>query len=142
MTVSAQVCPHCGAPLTIVSGHCSFCRTPLTVSVEPGSPPPAPPPPPWPVGDANGSFVMTVDDVFSIKGRGTVVTGRIAAGTVRVGDRLVIAGPSGTHQTECAAIESFRKQLDAASAGDNVGLMLKNIDKTHVAAGDQLRLAP
>jgi len=139
MTVSAQLCPHCGAPLTIVSGHCSFCRVPLAVSVEPGAPPPVPPPPPPP---DPGSFSMTVDDVFSIKGRGTVVTGRLASGSVRVGDRLVIIGASGTHPTECAGIEAFRKKLDSASTvGETIGVMLKDVDKSHVAPGDQLRLA-
>lgn len=89
--------------------------------------------------DPAGAFSMPVDDVFSIKKRGTVVTGRIASGSIRVGDTVVVHGASGTIATRCRAVEMFRKQLDEAHAGDNVGLLLDGVDKGDVVAGDWLR---
>ena len=84
------------------------------------------------------SFRMTVEDVFSIKGRGTVVTGKIESGTVKVGDEIVIQGKSGEVKTTVTGIEMFRKAMSQASAGDNVGLLLKNIAKPDVQRGDVL----
>lgn len=89
--------------------------------------------------DPAGAFSMPVDDVFSIKKRGTVVTGRIASGSIRVGDTVVVHGASGTIATRCRAVEMFRKQLDEAHAGDNVGVLLDGVDKGDVVAGDWLR---
>jgi len=83
-------------------------------------------------------FRMTVEDVFSIKGRGTVVTGKIETGTVKVGDEIVIQGKSGELKTIVTGIEMFRKTMSQASAGDNVGLLLKNIAKPDVQQGDVL----
>jgi translation elongation factor EF-Tu-like GTPase len=91
-----------------------------------------------PIGVATG-FRMTVQDVFSITGRGTVVTGRIEAGTIATGSTVRLTRHDGaTRDVEVSGIEVFRKKLDAASAGDNVGLLLRGIDKTDVAAGDVL----
>jgi len=89
--------------------------------------------------DPTGAFSMPVDDVFSIKKRGTVVTGRIASGSIRVGDTVVVHGAARTVTTRCAGVEMFRKQLDEAHAGDNVGLLLDGVEKGDVAAGDWLR---
>lgn len=88
----------------------------------------------------SGPFSMQVADVFSIKGRGTVVTGQVASGVVRVGDPLVIEGHGRPPvATSCTGVEMFRKTLDHASMGDNVGLLLEGVDRSHVASGDWLR---
>jgi elongation factor Tu len=81
-------------------------------------------------------FRMTVEDVFSIKGRGTVVTGKIEQGTLRVGDEVVIQGKNGQKRTVVAGLEAFRKTLDQANAGDAVGILLKDIAKQDVQPGD------
>lgn len=78
-------------------------------------------------------FKLTVEDVFVIKRRGAVVTGRVESGTLRVGDTVHINGGPGV---EVYAIEKFRKQLDEATAGENVGLLLKGVDKSHISRGD------
>lgn len=141
MVFKAQVCPNCGAPLTLVGNQCSFCKIPLAqvadgagVEVTPSVEPP-------PAGDPSAPFSMRVDDVFSIKKRGTVATGTINAGTLRVGDPLVIEGPGGTKATSCKAIEAFRKTMDTATVGDQVGLMLAGIEKADISSGDWLRSA-
>ncbi|GAA0963358.1 hypothetical protein GCM10009554_82570 [Kribbella koreensis] len=84
-----------------------------------------------------GSFVLPVEDVFSITGRGTVVTGRITSGTVSEGDQVLImrAGQQ-VAMTRVTGVEAFRKVLKTASAGENVGLLLEGIDKSQVLAGD------
>jgi len=82
---------------------------------------------------------MQVADVFSIKGRGTVVTGQVASGVIRVGDPLVIEGAHQPVATTCVGVEMFRKILDHASKGDNVGLLLEGVDKSHVVSGDWVR---
>ncbi|MFZ1042059.1 MAG: EF-Tu/IF-2/RF-3 family GTPase [Anaerolineales bacterium] len=84
------------------------------------------------------SFRMTVEDVFSIKGRGTVVTGKIETGTVKVGDEIVIQGKSGELKAVVTGVEMFRKTMNQANAGDNIGLLLKNIAKPDVQQGDLL----
>ena len=86
------------------------------------------------------SFRMTVEDVFSIKGRGTVVTGKIETGTIKVGDEIVIQGKSGELKTTVTGVEMFRKMTAQANAGDNVGLLLKNIAKPDVQQDDVLTL--
>lgn len=143
MTVTAPVCPNCGAPLTIHEGRCAFCHVPLEVAPPaPGPGPAAPPPPPEAAtGDPTAPFAMVVEDVFAIAKRGTVVTGRIASGSVRVGDALVVDGAAGSRPVTCNGVEMFRKKLDTAAAGDNVGLLLDGVEKGEVAAGDRLRPA-
>jgi len=83
-------------------------------------------------------FRMTVEDVFSIKGRGTVVTGRIETGTVRVGDEITIQGRNGEKRIIVSGIEMFRKTMNQAGTGDNVGLLLKDVDRADVQQGDVL----
>jgi elongation factor Tu len=95
----------------------------------------SPPPGAAPAGDAGGPFWLTVDDVFSIRGRGTVVTGRIVSGTVRTGDDIRIDGARAAVVTRCRGIEMFRKRVDTATVGDTVGLPL-DIGKDEVATGD------
>jgi elongation factor Tu len=84
------------------------------------------------------SFLMSVEDVFSISGRGTVVTGRIEQGKVNVGEEIEIVGLRDTVKTTCTGVEMFRKQLDQGQAGDNVGLLLRGIDKEGVERGQVL----
>lgn len=77
-------------------------------------------------------FRMTVADVFAIRGRGLVATGRVEEGTIRVGDMVTVNG----REVQVAAIEAFRKKLDAATAGETVGLLLAGLEREHVASGD------
>jgi elongation factor Tu len=86
-------------------------------------------------------FQMTVEDVFSIRGRGTVVTGRIEQGTLQVGNEIQIKGQAGTKNTVVSGIEMFRKRSDQANAGDTVGLLLRDIGKDEVRRGDLLTAA-
>jgi hypothetical protein len=149
MSVTAQTCPNCGAPLDLVGNLCAFCKMPLVVT-NPAAPAataasaashvPFAPAAPY-AGDPSSPFSMTIDDVFTIKKRGTVVTGRITTGTVHVGDELVIEGAHGTRRTRCRGVESFRQQLDSAAAGANVGLLLDDVDKGQVGSGDVIRVA-
>ena len=84
-----------------------------------------------------GAFVMPVEDVFSITGRGTVVTGRITAGTIKVGDQVVITRAGQQLLTSrVTGVEAFRKKLTEASAGENVGLLLEGVDKGQLLRGD------
>ena len=80
-------------------------------------------------------FLMPIEDVFSISGRGTVVTGRVERGIIRVGDEIEIVGIRPTSKTTCTGVEMFRKLLDEGEAGDNVGLLLRGIDKKEVKRG-------
>jgi len=86
-------------------------------------------------------FRMTVEDVFSIKGRGTVVTGKIESGTIKVGDEIAIQGKNGEKRTIVTGVEMFRKTMSQANAGDNVGILLKDVGKQDVQRGDVI-LAP
>ena len=88
-----------------------------------------------PVRDIDKDFLMPVEDVFSITGRGTVVTGRIEQGIVNVNEEVEIVGIRDTHKTVCTGVEMFRKLLDEGRAGDNVGLLLRGIDKEDVERG-------
>ena len=88
--------------------------------------------------EATGTFAMTVEDVFSITGRGTVVTGRVTSGVVRVGMTVHVAHEPEPVSTEVTAIEMFRKKTDVARAGDNVGLLLDGVAKDDVAPGDEI----
>ena len=87
---------------------------------------------------ADSFFRMTVEDVFSIKGRGTVVTGQIESGTLRVNDEIYIRRPTSSRRTTVTGIESFRKLLNQAQAGDNVGVLLRDVTKQDVQHGDVL----
>jgi len=83
-------------------------------------------------------FLMPVEDVFSISGRGTVVTGRIERGVINVGDNIEIVGIKDTQTTTCTGVEMFRKLLDRGEAGDNVGVLLRGIDREAVERGQVL----
>ena len=90
---------------------------------------------PQPQRLVDGPFLMPVEDVFSISGRGTVVTGRVERGVVKVGENLEIVGLKPTLQTVCTGVEMFRKLLDQGEAGDNVGLLLRGVEKTEIERG-------
>jgi elongation factor Tu len=90
---------------------------------------------PTPERDTDKPFLMPVEDVFSITGRGTVGTGRIERGVVHVGDAVEIVGIRDTQKTVCTGVEMFRKLLDEGMAGDNVGLLLRGIDKEKLERG-------
>lgn len=84
------------------------------------------------------TFRMTVEDVFSIRDRGTVVTGRIESGMLNAGDEILIQRQGSSRKTNVTGIEAFRKQLQQAQAGDNVGLLLRDIQKQDIQRGDIL----
>jgi elongation factor Tu len=86
----------------------------------------------------DGEFLMPIEDVFSISGRGTVVTGRIERGIVRVGDEVEIVGIKDTMKTIVTGVEMFRKLLDEAKAGDNVGVLLRGTTRDEVERGQVL----
>lgn len=90
---------------------------------------------PTPERDVDKPFLMPIEDVFSITGRGTVVTGRVERGTVKVGDNVEIVGIRETQSTVVTGVEMFRKLLDQAMAGDNVGLLLRGIARDDVERG-------
>ena len=93
---------------------------------------------PTPVRDLDKPFLMPVEDVFSIKGRGTVVTGRIERGVVKINDTIEIVGMKKTATSVVTGVEMFRKQLEDGQAGDNVGLLLRGIEKADVERGQVL----
>ncbi|MDQ1814843.1 MULTISPECIES: elongation factor Tu [Massilia] len=93
---------------------------------------------PTPERAIDGAFLMPVEDVFSISGRGTVVTGRIERGIVKVGEEIEIVGISDTVKTTCTGVEMFRKLLDQGQAGDNVGLLLRGTKREDVQRGQVL----
>jgi len=93
---------------------------------------------PDPVRDIDKPFLMAIEDVFSIKGRGTVATGRIERGQVKVGETVQIIGFRDTRETVVTGVEMFRKLLDQGQAGDNVGLLLRGIDKNDIERGQIL----
>jgi elongation factor Tu len=90
---------------------------------------------PEPVRDVDKPFLMPIEDVFSISGRGTVVTGRVERGQIKVGEEVEIVGFAPTQKTVCTGVEMFRKTLDFGQAGDNVGLLLRGIKKDEVERG-------
>jgi elongation factor Tu len=90
---------------------------------------------PEPVRDIDKPFLMPVEDVFSISGRGTVVTGRVERGIVRVSDEVEIVGIRETQKTVCTGVEMFRKVLDEGRAGDNIGVLLRGIKREQVERG-------
>lgn len=93
---------------------------------------------PLPERELDKPFLMSVEDVFSISGRGTVVTGRIEQGKVKVGEEVEIVGLRDTVKTIVTGVEMFRKELDEGQAGDNVGMLLRGIDKESVERGQVL----
>ena len=93
---------------------------------------------PTPERAIDGAFLMPVEDVFSISGRGTVVTGRVERGIVRVGEELEIVGLRATVKTVCTGVEMFRKLLDQGQAGDNVGVLLRGTKREEVERGQVL----
>jgi elongation factor Tu len=93
---------------------------------------------PTPARPVDQPFLMPIEDVFSISGRGTVVTGRIERGVINVGDEIEIVGIRDTAKSVCTGVEMFRKLLDRGEAGDNVGVLLRGIDREGVERGQVL----
>jgi elongation factor Tu len=93
---------------------------------------------PEPKRDIDQPFLMPVEDVFSISGRGTVATGRIERGKVKVGDELEIVGIRPTNKTVCTGVEMFRKLLDEGQAGDNIGALLRGVKREEIERGQVL----
>ena len=93
---------------------------------------------PQPARDKDKPFLMPIEDVFSISGRGTVVTGRVERGIVKVGEEIEIVGIKETTKTTCTGVEMFRKLLDSGEAGDNVGVLLRGTKREDVERGQVL----
>lgn len=93
---------------------------------------------PIPLREIDKPFLMAVEDVFTITGRGTVATGRVERGVVKVGDDVEIVGIRDTHKTVVTGVEMFRKLLDEAQAGDNVGVLLRGVSRTDIERGQVL----
>ena len=93
---------------------------------------------PTPVRDVDHPFLMPVEDVFSISGRGTVVTGRVERGVLKVGDEIEIVGIRPTQKTTCTGVEMFRKLLDQGQAGDNIGVLFRGTKREEVERGQVL----
>jgi elongation factor Tu len=90
---------------------------------------------PQPARELDKPFLMPIEDIFSIQGRGTVVTGRIERGICKVGEEMEIVGFRPTRKTVVTGVEMFKKLLDQGQAGDNVGLLLRGVEKTEVERG-------
>lgn len=93
---------------------------------------------PDPVRDTEKPFLLPIEDVFSISGRGTVVTGRVERGIIKVGEEIEIVGIKPTTKTTCTGVEMFRKLLDQGQAGDNVGVLLRGTKRDEVERGQVL----
>jgi elongation factor Tu len=93
---------------------------------------------PEPERAVDGAFLMPIEDVFSISGRGTVVTGRVERGVVKVGEEVEIIGIRETEKTTCTGVEMFRKLLDEGQAGDNIGVLLRGTKREEVERGQVL----
>src|SRR4029079_11080710 len=93
---------------------------------------------PQPVRDKDKPFLMPIEDVFSISGRGTVVTGRVERGVVKVGEEVEIIGLTDTTKTTVTGVEMFRKLLDQGEAGDNIGALLRGVGREDVQRGQVL----
>ncbi|MFK7817822.1 MAG: elongation factor Tu [Planctomycetaceae bacterium] len=93
---------------------------------------------PEPQREADKPFLMAIEDVFSIEGRGTVATGRIETGVIKVGEKVAIIGLKDTQETTCTGVEMFKKLLDEGMAGDNVGILLRGVKKEEVSRGQVL----
>ena len=96
---------------------------------------------PQPAREVDKPFLMPVEDIFSISGRGTVATGRIERGQVKVGEEVEIVGIKPTRKTVCTGVEMFKKLLDSGMAGDNVGLLLRGVERKEIERG-QVRAKP
>lgn len=114
-------CPHCGSILKLMDAVDSYI--------------------PQPKRDVDKPFLMAVEDIFSITGRGTVATGRVERGRIKVGEAVEIVGINPTQNSVVTGVEMFRKLLDIGEAGDNVGLLLRGIDKNKIERG-QVVAAP
>ncbi|WP_038248144.1 EF-Tu/IF-2/RF-3 family GTPase, partial [Xenorhabdus bovienii] len=93
---------------------------------------------PEPERDIDKPFLLPIEDVFSISGRGTVVTGRVERGIVKVGDEVAIVGITDTVKTTCTGVEMFRKLLDEGRAGENVGVLLRGTKRDEIQRGQVL----
>ncbi|HEZ6655135.1 TPA: elongation factor Tu, partial [Neisseria meningitidis] len=93
---------------------------------------------PTPERAVDKPFLLPIEDVFSISGRGTVVTGRVERGIIHVGDEIEIVGLKETQKTTCTGVEMFRKLLDEGQAGDNVGVLLRGTKREDVERGQVL----
>ncbi|MDC0395723.1 elongation factor Tu [Candidatus Pelagibacter sp.] len=93
---------------------------------------------PQPARDIDKPFLMPVEDVFSISGRGTVATGRIESGVIKTGEEVEIVGISATKKSVCTGVEMFRKLLDSGEAGDNVGILLRGVERDDIQRGQVL----
>ena len=93
---------------------------------------------PQPTREVDKPFLMPVEDVFSISGRGTVATGRVESGVVKTGEEVEIVGIKETKKSVCTGVEMFRKLLDSGEAGDNVGILLRGIERTDIERGQVL----
>lgn len=93
---------------------------------------------PTPIREVEKPFLMSVEDVFSIAGRGTVATGRIEAGIIKVGEEIEVVGIRPTQKTTCTGVEMFKKLLDQGQAGDNVGLLLRGLKREDIERGQVL----
>ena len=93
---------------------------------------------PTPKRELDKPFLMPVEDTFSISGRGTVVTGRVEQGVLKVGDNLDIVGIKTTTTTTCTGVEMFKKSMDQGQAGDNVGALLRGVKREDVLRGQVL----
>jgi elongation factor Tu len=93
---------------------------------------------PTPVREVDKPFLMPVEDVFSIKGRGTVATGRVERGKIKVGEDVEIVGLKDTRKVVCTGVEMFRKLLDEGLAGDNIGVLLRGVERSDIERGQVL----
>jgi elongation factor Tu len=93
---------------------------------------------PQPTRDVDKSFLMPVEDVFSISGRGTVATGRVESGIIKTGEEVAIVGITDTKKSVCTGVEMFRKLLDSGEAGDNVGILLRGVERADIQRGQVL----
>jgi elongation factor Tu len=93
---------------------------------------------PQPARDVDKPFLMPVEDVFSISGRGTVATGRVESGVIKTGEEVEIVGITETKKSVCTGVEMFRKLLDSGEAGDNVGILLRGVERTDIQRGQVL----
>ena len=93
---------------------------------------------PQPAREVDKPFLMPVEDVFSISGRGTVATGRVESGVIKTGEEVEIVGIKETKKSVCTGVEMFRKLLDTGEAGDNVGILLRGIERDDIERGQVL----
>ena len=119
-----------GSALEVLNGGDTKCIEELMAAVDSYIP--------QPERETDKSFLMPIEDVFSIQGRGTVVTGRIEKGVIKTGEEVEIVGVKETTKSTCTGVEMFRKLLDQGEAGDNVGVLLRGIDREDVVRGQVL----